>query len=265
MISIFGIKTPLIKPGDNIVKIVLESIERNNLKILDKDILVFSAKIISTANGRMLKLSDIIPSDKAKELSLIYDMDPRFVEVVLKEADMVIGGVKNALLTIKNGIIVANAGVDQSNAPPGYVVLWPEDPQKEAKTLRNKFMEMGFDVCILITDSRVLPMRMGNSAIALGISGFKPIEDLRGKKDLYERPMRIKRLAIADNIASAALIVMGETSESIPVAIVRGAKVTYGDYDIEEAKIPIEECLIMHLFKKYLVNCKKGMENESRN
>ncbi|MGQ9759418.1 MAG: coenzyme F420-0:L-glutamate ligase [Candidatus Methanomethylicaceae archaeon] len=249
--QIFGIKTPLIKPGDDLVSITIECSKTSGTPIQDKDIVVYSAKVVGVSQGRLLALSKVKPSERAKELSDRYHMDPSFAEVVLRESEVILGGVEYALLTIKRGVIIANAGVDQSNAPPGYVALWPEDPQKSAEELRRRFREEGPDVSVLITDSRTLPMRMGNSSVALGVSGFRPIEDLRGRKDLYGRPMRIKRLAVADNLASAAQLVMGETSESTPIAVIRGAKVEYGEgFKIEEALIPMNECLIMHLFEK---------------
>ncbi|MGC8936049.1 MAG: coenzyme F420-0:L-glutamate ligase [Candidatus Methanomethylicaceae archaeon] len=249
--QIFGIKLPVIKPGDDLVSLTIESSKRSGTPILEKDILVYSAKVVGVSQGRLIELSKVSPSERARALASLYNLDPSFVEVVLRESDVVLGGVEYALLTIKRNVIIANGGVDQSNAPPGYVALWPEDPQKSAEDLRRLFKENGFDVGILITDSRTLPMRMGNSSVALGVSGFRPIEDLRGRKDLYGRPMRIKRLAVADNIASAAQLVMGETSEQIPVAVVRGLPVQYGEgFKIDEAVIPIDECLIMHTIAK---------------
>lgn len=251
---IFGIKTPLIKPGDDLVSITIESSKNAGIPIQDKDILVYSAKVVGVSQGRLIDLSKVKPSERAKELSDRYRLDPSFAEVVLRESEVILGGVDYALLTIKRGVIIANGGVDQSNAPPGYVALWPEDPQKSAEELRRRFKEKGMDVSILITDSRTLPMRMGNSSVALGVSGFRPIEDLRGRRDLYGRAMRLKRLAVADNLASAAQLVMGETSESIPIAIIRGAQVQYGDFKIEEAVIPMNECLIMHILGKEFRN-----------
>lgn len=249
--QIFGIKLPLVKPGDDLVSLTIESSKRSGTQIMDRDILVFSAKVVGVSQGRLLELSKISPSEKAKALATLYNLDPSFAEVVLRESDAVLGGVEYALLTIKKNVVIANAGVDQSNAPPGYAALWPEDPQRSAEDLRRRFRENGLDVAVLITDSRTLPMRMGNSSVALGVSGFRPIEDLRGRKDLYGRTMRVKRLAIADNIASAAQLVMGETSEQTPVAVVRGAPVQYGEgFRIDEAIIPMNECLIMHIVGK---------------
>ncbi|MDD1776496.1 MAG: coenzyme F420-0:L-glutamate ligase [Candidatus Methanomethylicus sp.] len=250
--QVFGIKTPIIKPGDDIVTIALVSSQKQGLNIEDRDILVFSAKAIGAAQGRLVDTSKIKPSKEAMKISEKYHLDPPFAEVVLQESDQILGGVEFALATIKKGVLVANGGADQSNAPTGFVALWPEDPQKSAEELRQSFKKMNLDVGILIVDSRTLPLRMGNSAVAIGISGFSPVDDLRGEEDLFGRRMRIKRLAVADDLASAAQLVMGEASESTPIALIREAPVTYGEgYKIDSAFIPKEECLIMHLLDKY--------------
>ena len=248
---IYGIKMPLIRLGDDLVALTIERSKSSGNPIQNGDIVVYSAKVVGTSQGRLVDLSKVKPSKKALKISKKYHLDPAFAEVVLKESDEILGGVEYALSTMKKGVLIANGGVDQSNAPLGFVALWPEDPQRSAEEFRKRFKDAGLDVGILIIDSRTLPLRMGNSSVALGVAGFRPVEDLRGKKDLFGRPMKIKRLAVADNLASAAHLVMGETSESIPVAIVRDAPVHYGeDHVIDEAFIPIDECLIMHLLKK---------------
>ena len=247
-LEIFGIRTPLIKVGDNLPAVIRKGLTDARLALEDGDIIVISAKAIGTAEGRVIRLSDVVPSPRAVRLAEMYDLEPAFAEVVISESDEILGGVKMALTTIKRGVLIANGGADQSNSPPGTVTLWPEDPQASAESIRAAFLEGKSRLGVLVTDSRTLPLRMGNSAVAIGISGFRAIEDLRGKPDLFGRPMRIKRLAVADNIASAAQLVMGETSESTPVALVRGAPVAFGEgYAIEEAHIPRSQCLIMHL------------------
>ncbi len=249
--QVFGIKTPLIKPGDDIAAIAIGAAAASGLEIADGDILVFSAKAVGTAEGRLVDLTTLEPSADAISLSRKFKLDPGFAEVVLRESDEILGGVEHALSTIKNGVLVANGGADQSNAPPNHAALWPEDPQRSAVHLREAFRRAGLDVGVLVTDSRTLPLRMGSSAVAIGIAGFSPVEDLRGRGDLFGRPMKIKRLAVADDIASAAQLVMGETSESVPVALVRGAPVERGDgFTIDAAIIPWEDCLIMHLMKR---------------
>lgn len=246
--EVYGIRTRVILPGDDLVEVTLGAAKEAGLEIKDRDILAFSAKAVATSMNRMVRLSDIVPSGRALELSRAHNMDPAFVEVILREADQVLGGVEHAISTIKRGILVANAGVDQSNVPPGHVALWPEDPQRAAESIRESFRSLGLDLGVLIIDSRTLPLRLGNSGVAIGIAGFRAIEDLRGKPDLYGRPLRLKRFMVADNLASAAQLVMGETNESRPVALIRGAPVVFGDgYSIDEAYIPPEECLIMHM------------------
>lgn len=247
-LEIFGIKTPLIKAGDDLLGVIRKGLADANLTLDDGDIIVVSAKAIGTAEGRIIRLTDVTPSSQAIHLAKMYDIDPAFAEVVLRESDEILGGVKMALTTIKRGVLIANGGADQSNSPPGTVTLWPKDPQASAESIRSALLEGKSRLGVLVTDSRTLPLRMGNSAVAIGIAGFRAIEDLRGKPDLFGRPMRIKRLAVADNIASAAQLVMGETSESTPVALVRGAPVDFGEgYAIGEAHIPRSQCLIMHL------------------
>ncbi|MBC7120119.1 MAG: coenzyme F420-0:L-glutamate ligase [Candidatus Methanosuratus sp.] len=263
--EVHGIRTRLVKPGDDLVEVALEGAGSSGLRIVDRDILAFSAKAVATAMNRIVRLSEVSPSRLATDLSARHSMDPAFVEVVIREADQILGGVEHAILTIKRGILVANAGVDQSNSPPGSVALWPEDPQEAAEGLRRSFARRGLDVGILVIDSRTLPLRMGNSGVAIGIAGIKAVEDLRGRPDLYGRTLRLKRFMVADNLASAAQLVMGESNESRPVALIRGAPVTYGSgYDISEAYIPPEECLIMHLLIGHASGSTQGCEEVER-
>jgi len=246
--QVFGVKTPLIKSGDDLVALALKCSHAANTPILSGDIVVFSAKVIGVSQGRLVDLSKITPTKKAMALSRKYSIEPPFAELVVREADSILGGVEHAVLTVKSGILVANAGIDQSNAPPGHAALWPEDPQGSADALKKRFKDHGLDVGVLVIDSRTLPLRMGSSGVALGVSGFSPVEDLRGTPDLYGRPMKLKRAAIADDIASAANLIMGETSESVPIAVVRGAPVKLEEgHTIEESFIPQDQCLIMHL------------------
>jgi coenzyme F420-0:L-glutamate ligase len=247
--DVFGIKTPLVRPGDDLFSLAVKGADEMKNPIRNHDIVVYSAKVIGVSQGRLVDLSTVYPSREGMALSKKYKLEPPFAELVLREADSILGGVDYAVLTVKRGFLIANAGVDQSNAPLGHAALWPEDPQKSAADLRAQFKKAGLDVGVLVMDSRTLPLRMGSTGVALGVAGFSPVEDLRGMKDLYGRPMKIKRAALADDIASAANIVMGETSESVPVAVVRGAPVRFEEgHTIEEAFIPMDQCLIMHLF-----------------
>lgn len=246
--DIFGLKTPIVREGDDLVSLALESSEKAGKRIRDKDIVIFSAKAVGTSQGRLVNLSDVKPAPQAVKVAKRHRLDPRFAQVILDEADSVLGGVDMALLTVKGGVLIANAGADQSNAPLGHAALWPEDPQSTAEELRQAFRKKGLDVGVMVIDSRTMPLRMGSSAVALGVAGFAPVEDLRGRKDLFGRAMKIKRAALADELAAAANVVMGETSESIPVAVARDAPVRFEEgHRIEEAFIPVDQCLIMHV------------------
>jgi coenzyme F420-0:L-glutamate ligase len=252
-LQIFGIKTSIIRPGDNLVSITIDMAKRSGNPLKGRDIIVFSAKAVGTSQNRLVDLSKVKPSKKALAIAEKYHLEPAFAELVLKEADAILGGVEYALLTLKHGVLIANAGVDHSNAPLGYAALWPEDPQKSAEDLRKDFKKAGVDVGVLVIDSRTQPMRMGSSSVAIGSAGFRPVEDLRGRKDLFGRAMKIKRAAIADELASAANLIMGETSESVPIAIIRDAPVKFEEgHTIEEAFIPMDQCLVMHVLK----NCR---------
>src|SRR5512136_2370300 len=236
--EIFGIKTPVIREGDNLVSIAIEYSKTAKTPIRDGDIVIFSAKVIGTSEGRLVDLSKVRPTKKAEDMAKKYRLDPRFAQVILSEADSILGGVDMALLTIKHGVLIANAGADQSNAPLGHAALWPVDPQASAEGLRHDFMERGIRVGVLIIDSRTMPLRMGSSAVALGVAGLVPVEDLRGKRDLFGRTMRIKRAALADELAAAANLVMGETAESIPIAIARTAPIRFEEgHTIRETSI----------------------------
>ncbi|MHA1409762.1 MAG: coenzyme F420-0:L-glutamate ligase [Candidatus Odinarchaeia archaeon] len=248
---LYPIKTPLIRPGNNILTIVLTEIEKQGLKLREKDILVFAESAVATSQNRIVRLSEVKPSGKAIEIGKKYDIDPRLVEVILGEADRILGGVSHVLLTLKDNVFQANAGVDKSNAPGGYVTLLPKDPVKTAEEYRKYvFKKYNVKIGVIIADSRTQPLRLGNVGLALGVAGFNPVEDLRGRADLYGKRLRITRSAVADNLASAAEVLMGESDESIPAVLIRGAPVTYTERSIsmEEMFIPPDECLYVSVF-----------------
>jgi coenzyme F420-0:L-glutamate ligase len=168
----------------------------------------------------------------------------READKVLDEGDMV--------LTMKNKVLIPNAGIDNSNTPDGEVVLWPKAPFQAAETLRRDLMgEFGLDeLGILITDSHCQPLRMGTSGIAIGWAGFEGVKDERGAKDLYGREMRYTKIAVADDLACAANLLMGETDASVPFVLLRGAPVTFTDTkaSAEDYFIAPEECLYRSLY-----------------
>jgi len=243
--QLFGIHTKLIKPGDNIVDAILEAANGQKLTIADGDLLAIASKVVATSQRRLKKLNSVKPSQEARKLADEYDLEPRFVEVVLREAETVYGGVPKALLTSKNDVLTPNAGVDQKNAPRGYVALWPRNPHKTAEKIRKELFEKtGRRVGVLIIDSRITPLRMGTVGVAIGISGFEPVRDYRTEKDVYGKSISITRHALADDIASAAHLIMGESNEQTPAVLVKNAPVKLSEKaDPYMMIIPKGQCL----------------------
>jgi len=252
--QLFGVNTKLIKPGDNLVKIILEALDKQKLAIEDGDLLAITSKVVATVEKRLKRLSSMEPSEKAKKLAERYDLEPSFVEIVLQESKLIYGGVSKALLTLKNNVLTANAGVDHKNVPKGYVALWPKNSQKSAENIRKEMLERtGKHVGVLIIDSRVTPLRLGTTGIALGIAGFEPVRDYRFDKDLYGTSLSITRHAIADDIASAAHLMMGESSERTPIVLVKNAPVKLREkVDPKSTIISTEQCLFAKFLRKDL-------------
>jgi len=246
---------PLIQRGNDVIDIFFASLSKKGLTIKNGDIIAFSDKIIAISEGRYVNLSNVKPSPQAKILATKYELEPEFVELVIREADEILGGVPRALLTIKNNIIIANAGMDHKNAPPNSTIMWPLNPSKIAAKFRQQIeSKTGKKVGVMIIDSHVIPMRMGTLGFALGLAGFRPIKDCRGKKDLYGKLLLITRINLADDLASAAHLLMGETTERKPIVLIRNSNIEITDnYDPNEIIIPKDECL----FLKNLRNDKK--------
>lgn len=241
----------LIRPGTELAEAIRLKLKDNGVNLEDGDILAVASKLISTAEGRLIKLRDVSPSEKAYETGALYKMDPRLVEVIIREADQILGGLPEVLLTLKDGILTANAGVDTSNTPPGYASLWPIDPGRSARELREKLSD-GVELAVLVVDSRVTPLRLGTIGLALAASGIPSTLDLRGSSDIYGKPLRHTWHGIVDDLASAAHYLMGEASEGIPTVIIRGAKIeglSNKRYETS-SKLPPDKCLYMNMIQK---------------
>lgn len=243
-IQMFGIKTPIIREGDDIVQILETALEEAGLVPADGDIFVLAESAVGTAERRVVKLSNVTPGERAKALGEQYGIDPREMELVLQECDEIFGGVPGAALTITKGVLAPNAGIDSSNAPEGHVVLLPEDPRKSSEKIRKR-LEQRYS-CILgviIGDSRTQPLRLGCSGIALGVSGFVPVEDARGTNDIYGKPLRVTYKAVADNLVSAAELLMGEAGERVPCVLIRNAPVIMVNESPDMPTISMEGCM----------------------
>lgn len=227
-LEIFGLKNvPLIKPGDNLADIILSSMDKQELKLENRDIIIISQTIISKAEGSIVKLNEVRPSLKAKIIAEKIRKLPEIVEVILHESKNIIR-MRNGHLITQNKInlVCANSGVDISNVSGGdAVTILPRNPDNSAKQIREEIKKRtGKNVAVIISDTSGRPLRVGQINIAIGVAGMNPIFDRKGEKDLFGYRLQVKEIAIADEIASAAELVMGEASEGIPVAIVRGYK-----------------------------------------
>ncbi|MDH5374381.1 MAG: coenzyme F420-0:L-glutamate ligase [Candidatus Bathyarchaeota archaeon] len=248
---LYAVKTEIVKTGDNIVEATIKSLKRQDLQLEDGDILALTSKIVAYAERRVAKLTDIKPSDKAMELAKKFSLQPEFAELIVREADKIYGGVEKAVLTLKNGVLTANAGIDNKNAPVGSVVLWPKDAGEWAKSIREEIMrKTGKSIAVLIVDSGLMPLRIGTTGLALAVAGFKPVIDCRGEKDIFGKPLVITQQAVADDLASAAHLLMGEVAEKTPIVLIRDASVVFdeGVYGSADMMIPSNECIFMNTF-----------------
>jgi coenzyme F420-0:L-glutamate ligase / coenzyme F420-1:gamma-L-glutamate ligase len=248
--EVFGLSTGIITVGDSIVDRVVSSARKACGGFENGDILILAETAVATAEGNVLRLSDIEPSSEAQDLAEKYRMDPRTVEVVLQESDSVVGGITGFLLCMKHGTLLPNAGVDASNAPPGCVTPLPRDPDRSALSIKNAIEAWcGVKIGVIIADSRTHAMRRGCSGVAIGCAGIPAVIDDRGRSDLFGRKLEVTQRAVADNLASAAELVMGEADECRPAAIIRGCGMPIGDQTGIES-IDAEECLFMGVFRK---------------
>jgi coenzyme F420-0:L-glutamate ligase/coenzyme F420-1:gamma-L-glutamate ligase len=246
-VIVYPIRSDLARPENAIPELLFNALAKNRVRLKTRDIVAVSSKIVGIAEKRIRYLDSIKPGSKARSLARKHSLTPAFAQAVLDEADTVVGGVKGALLTVKNGDAVANAGIDRKNAPEGAVVLWPRNPDISAGRIRRSIKhKSGKTGGVVIVDSRVSPLRLGTTGFAIGSAGFEPVEDLRGNADLFGRRIEITLQAIADGIAASAQLVMGEASDQIPFAIIRDAPVKFGGgHDIRSAKLAWNQCLYM--------------------
>lgn len=221
---------PDVRKGDDIGKLIVDKISQNGAKLQQGDILVIAQKIVSKAEGRTVSLSEIRPSDFAKTFAHDNAKDPRHVEVVLQESRKIIRMKGGHLITeTKHGFICANSGVDQSNVGGRETAtLLPLNSDLSADNIRKSIhQKTGRTIPVIITDTFGRAWRMGQVNFAIGVSGMRPIRDYRGTKDMYRRTLLVTEIAVADELASAAELVMNKT-DRIPVAVVRGYKAPKG-------------------------------------
>lgn len=221
---------PLIAPGDDLGAIITTAMDRAGLPCADGDIIVIAQKIVSKAQGRFVDLSTVEPSARAREMAADTDRDPRLVEVILSESVNVLRSHARALVVEhRDGFVMANAGVDRSNVGANAsdtVLLLPTDPDGTAAALRAILeAHFGKTLGVVINDSFGRPWRRGTTGVALGAAGIPALDDLRGRPDLFGRVLEVSEAAFADEIASAASLVMGQADEACPVVLLSGLPV----------------------------------------
>ena len=226
LIGITGL--PMVKAGDDVAALIADALQANNLRLQAGDILVVAQKIISKSENRFRVLDDVVISDAARTLAEEVGKDPRLIQLILDESVRVVRKRKGVVIVEHTlGFVQANAGIDQSNVETvngkAQALLLPENPDASAAQLRSALRERcGVAPGVIINDSTGRPWRNGITSFAIGVSGFKPVQDCIGRKDLFGRALEVTQVAVADELACAASMVMGQANESIPVVLVRG-------------------------------------------
>jgi coenzyme F420-0:L-glutamate ligase len=229
---------------------VAELVEKKLAGVLrDGDVLVISSKFVAVSEGRVVKLSGVEPGARAMELASRYRMDPRLCELVVRESDEVLGGIPGFILAMKDGLMTPNAGIDKSNVRHGMVVLYPRRPEASARRIRESLQySLGVSVGVVICDSRLSPTRRGTTGVAIAASGVEAILDMRGRRDLFGNVLKVMAQGVADDLSSAAEILMGESDEATPIVLVRGLSKKLckrTEYPSARFSIPVEECVYL--------------------
>src|SRR6476620_6858602 len=246
LIPLSGI--PLIRQGDNLADIVLNALQANPIVLEDNDILVFAQKIVSKAEGRVVNLAMVRPSQRAVELAAQTEKDPRFVELVLQQSKEILRTRPGTIIVEhKLGFVCANAGIDHSNVAGAgtsaeeWVLLLPAEPDRSAELIRAEIeSKTGKQVGVLIIDSHGRAWRNGTVGVSIGVAGLPGLQDLRGQPDLFGFTLRITQVGVADELAAAASLAMGQAAEGTPVVHVRGFPYSLREGSLKELIRPKE-------------------------
>ena len=232
----------------------LEStLEKNEIKLEDGDVIVISTKYVSNSQGRIVDLEKIKVSEFGEKIADEFQLKPGIAEVIIRESDKIFGGIGGFVITSADNIMAPNAGIDKSNAKKGKAILYPKDPYLIAEQIRRKiFLKLLIHVGVILVDSRLMPARIGTSGVAISCAGIEPVLDMRSKKDLDGNPLKVTFQAVVDNLATIANHKMGEGGESKPFAIVRnsGAKLTDRKINSSEMAIAPEQCVYVRGLSK---------------
>lgn len=238
-----AIRTPVIEIGQDLFEVFRSSYAGT---LPERSVVCVTSKVVSFEQRQVVKLSEVVVSDEARALKALkysknFEKYPGMAELILRESDRIYAG-HFVYLTLKNGTFIPNAGIDLSNVPEGYAVLWPRDPFEWARRFRERLKSAyGLsEVGVLLTDSRCTPLRRGVIGLAVAYSGFEGVDSQVGREDLFGRKLQFTEKAVADDLASAAVLVMGESSESTPFAVVEDAPVTFTEREISPDELNID-------------------------
>ena len=222
LIGLEGI--PLVKKGDNITKLILKALEEQNIGLEDSDILLIAETMVSKAEGNIINLGDILPSDDAIIIAKKTQKDSKLVEAIIQESREVVAVGPDFIITeTKDGFVCANSGIDESNVDEGLATPMPKNADKSARDLREALEDVtGKELAVIITDTQGRAFRVGAIGTAIGCSGINPLWKRKGEKDLYGRELKSSEIATADELAAAASLIQGQADEGLPVVIVRG-------------------------------------------
>jgi len=251
-LEVFSVKATKKQGKFDLYNEIKKLVEKNGVLIRHGDVIVVSSKYVSNSQGRILDHDSIKPSQKANELSKKFSINDKLSEVIIRESDIIFGGVSGFIITSSDNIMAPNAGIDKSNSQ-GKLILYPYDPYLVAEQIKRKFfLDYDIHVGVIIVDSRLMPARVGTIGVAIACSGIEPVLDRRATTDLVGNVLKVTFQATADNLASIANHKMGEGDELLPMAIIResGAKLTDRKISSEETAIPYDECVYVRGLKK---------------
>ncbi len=245
-IQLIGVKVERQGPGFRLVEVILKAVKENGEEIRDGDIIAISSKFVAMAENRVVNLSEVEATERGSRLSLELGLERPLAELVEQEADIVFSGVEGLALAVKDHVLTPNAGIDRTNVFPNHAILLPKSPFDSAEFVRSSLLRATErTVGVVLTDSRLMPTRLGTTGVAIGVAGIKANKDERGRKDLFGNILRVTQRAIADDISSAAQLIMGEADEALPIVIVRGTGIRISDHEgrSDGMSVDYKECI----------------------
>jgi len=245
-LSVYPLKSEVKTEEFHLFESLISSLERSQLTLENGDVIVISSKFVANSQGRIIDYDHVVPSKESRSLGRKFQINPKIAEIILRESDTIFGGVSGFVITSADNIMAPNAGIDKSNAQKGKIILYPVHAYRVAEQLRRKiFLKYFIRVGIIITDSRLMPARVGTTGVAIACMGIEPLSDIRGQKDLFGNPLKVTFQAVADNLAAIANLRMGEGSDATPFCIVRNSQAQITDRKISQCEMAIsyDQCV----------------------